>query len=78
MRLNKITEQGLEPTEQYGYTHKLDTKTGTVYISLRGKHLCCNFVGSEKQAQIKFGHWKVNTMVESQSEIINHLNYLKK
>lgn len=80
MKLHKtLTDLGATKNKG-GYTlsqYLLQTKTGLVYISLDKKHLTCNFFGSEEKAKVKFGHWKQNTFVETEQDIINHINRLK-
>lgn len=56
----------------------METKIGLLYITLNKKYLSCNFIGSEAKARAKFGHWKQNTFIENERDIINHINRLKK
>jgi|AntRauTorckE6833_2_1112554.scaffolds.fasta_scaffold26671_6 hypothetical protein len=56
----------------------IQTKTGLLYVTLMNdNHLCCNFIGSEKEAKKKLGHWKQNRIVETEQDIINHIERLK-
>jgi len=80
--MKKLEKYGAIKGLHFGYSHRLDTPTGTAYVSLRDfgkgfKHLCCNFVGNEIKAKHKFGHWKVNAVINSEQDIETHLNYLK-
>ncbi len=79
MKLHKtLTDLGAVKEEYFGYPYKLETKTGILGIVFRNNTLFCNFIGSEEKSKVKFGHWKQNTTVETEQDIINHINRLKR
>tara|TARA_R100001039_G_scaffold10623_1_gene5479 strand:+ start:68357 stop:68608 length:252 start_codon:yes stop_codon:yes gene_type:complete len=81
MKTTDLTRFGATKGLHFGHTHYINTPIGTAFISLRDskgrRFLYCNFAGNEAVAKHKFGHWKVNTVINCDQDIENHLNYLR-
>ena len=59
------------------FSHQIQTDIGIMLINLNQNHLTCNFFGNEEKAKSIFGHWKINTFVESNEDIQNHVKQIK-
>lgn len=59
------------------FNYKVETDIGDMLINLTDKHLTCNFFNNEMQAKEIFGHWKINTFVENQADIVEYIDFIK-
>jgi hypothetical protein len=60
------------------YPNQIMTELGIMQICLHENKLLCNFIGLEDEAKEIFGHWKPNTIVESEQDIQDHLDYINR
>lgn len=60
------------------YPYEIDTPIGTLQVSLRGEHFATNFIDREQKAKLIQGHWKNNTFVSSDEDIVNHIESIFK
>ena len=66
--------------DKYGHYY-IPLKVGKLLVNLRDNFLFCNFFGAEKEAIVKFGHWKQNIMLtgskeEKEVQVERHLSKL--
>jgi len=75
MDLSKIPN--VRKSKDFSHKLELETDIGDMLINLSDKHLTCNFFNNEMRAKEIFGHWKVNTFVETEQDIIEHIDFIQ-